>query len=46
MWSFSNVAEPCSALRSDVLKYSGFEKEDYNATGLWLLDTLAARNTR
>ena len=46
MWSFSNAAEPCSALRSDVLKYSGFEEGDYNATGTWLLETLAAHNTK
>ena len=46
MWSFSNAAEPCSTLRSDVLKYSGFEEKDYNATGLWLLKTLAEHTSR
>ena len=46
MWSFSNAAEPCSALRSDVLKYSGFTEENYNATGLWLLKTLASHTSR
>ena len=46
MWTFSKVAEPCSAIRSTVPKYNGFVREDYTATGLWLLDTLAKRNTR
>ena len=46
MWTFSKVAEPCSAVRSTVPKYNGFVREDYTATGLWLLDTLAKRNTR
>ena len=41
MWSFSKVAEACSAIRSTVPKYSGFTQEDYTETGLWLLDTLA-----
>lgn len=40
MWSFSKVAEPCSAIRSNCLKYSGFTEEDYTETGLWLLETL------
>ena len=40
MWSFSKVAEACSAIRSTVPKYSGFTREDYTETGLWLLDTL------
>lgn len=40
MWSFSKVAEPCSAIRSSCRKYSGFTEEDYTETGLWLLDTL------
>ena len=46
MWSFSSAPEPCSALRTGLLKYSGFEKDDYNATGQWLLDTLAKHSTR
>ena len=41
MWSFSKVAEPCSAIRSSCLKYSGFTDEDYTETGLWLMDTLS-----
>ena len=41
MWSFSMVREACSALRGGLHKYSGFEREDYSATGQWLLDTLA-----
>ena len=40
MWSFSAAPEPCSALRSSVLKHSGFTEEDFNSTGRWLLDTL------
>lgn len=43
MWSFSKVAEPCSAIRSSCLKYSGFTDEDYTETGLWLMDTLKQR---
>ena len=45
MWSFSMAPEPCSALRSGTHKYSGFTREDYNATGQWLLDTLAAHSS-
>ena len=41
MWSFSKVAEACSAVRASVMGYSGFTREDYTDTGLWLLDTLA-----
>ena len=40
MWSFSKAPEACSAIRSNVHKYSGFERDDYSATGQWLLDTL------
>ena len=46
MWAFSNVSEACSAIRSSVLKYSGYEPEDYTETGLWLLDTLKKHNTK
>jgi endoglucanase len=46
MWSFSKAPEPCAAIRFTVPKYSGFEQDDYTATGLWLLDTLAKHNTR
>ena len=46
MWSFSAAPEPCSALRTGVLKYSGFTEDDYNATGRWLLDTLAGHSSR
>ena len=46
MWSFSKVNEACSAIRWNVPKYSGFEREDFTDTGLWLLDTLAKHNTR
>ena len=46
MWSLSAAAEPCSALRFGVLKYSGFEEGDFTETGLWILDTLARHNTR
>ena len=44
MWAFSKVPEACSAIRSTVPKYSGFEEEDYTETGLWLLRTLEERN--
>lgn len=43
MWSFTNFNEACSAIRFTVLKHSGFEREDYSETGLWLIDTLARR---
>ncbi len=46
MWTFSKVAEPCSAIRSTVPKYSGFAPEEYTATGLWLLETLQKHNSR
>lgn len=46
MWTFSKVAEACSAIRSTVPKYNNFVREDYTATGLWLLDTLAKYNSR
>ena len=46
MWSFSKVAEACSAIRSMVPKYNGFTQEDYTETGLWLLKTLEKYNTR
>ena len=46
MWSFSKVAEASAAVRSTVPKYSGFVREDYTETGLWLLDTLAKHKTR
>lgn len=46
MWSFSKVPEACSAIRSTVPKYNGFETEDYTDTGLWLLKTLAEHNTK
>ncbi len=41
LWSFSAAPEPCSVLRSSVLKHSGFAEEDFTDTGLWLWDTLA-----
>ena len=46
MWSFSKAPEACSAVRSTVLGYSGFSREDYTVTGQWLLDTLAAHRSR
>ncbi len=46
MWSFSSSPEPCSAIRYGVLKYSGFTQDDYNATGKWLLETLARYSSR
>ena len=45
LWSFSAASEACSAIRSGAHKYSGFSREDYTATGQWLLDTLAAHDT-
>ncbi len=44
MWSFSNIAEPCSALRRTVLWYNGYTEEDFTDTGLWLIETLKEHN--
>ncbi|MBQ9910557.1 MAG: glycoside hydrolase family 5 protein [Lachnospiraceae bacterium] len=46
MWSFSKVAEACSAVRPSVLTYHGFSEEDYTETGLWLLKTLEKYGTK
>ena len=46
MWAFSTSPEACSAVRSSVLKYSGYTRDDYSPTGLWLLETLAKYNGR
>ena len=46
LWAFAKVSEACSTIRSNVPKYSGFVKEDYTDTGLWLLDTLAKHTSR
>lgn len=40
MWSFSKVAEPCSAVHHSVMKNSGFTEEDFTPTGKWLAETL------
>ena len=45
MWSFSKVHEASAAIRFNVPKYSGFERDDYTETGLWLLDLLAKHDT-
>ena len=46
MWALSKAPEACSAIRMNVLKYSGFEWEDYTDTGKWLLETLKKYNSR
>lgn len=46
MWSFSKAPEPCSAVRSSVIGYSGFKPEDYTDTGTWLLETLSGHTGR
>ena len=46
MWAYAKAPEACSAIRSNVLKYNGYAREDYSATGLWLIDTLAAHTGR
>ncbi len=46
MWAFSKANEACSAIRFNVPKYSGFTKEDYTETGLWLLETLQKHNSK
>ena len=46
MWAYAKVPEACSAIRSTVLGYSGFQTEDYTETGLWLLENLKAHNSR
>ena len=46
LWAFSTSPEPCSVVRSQVTKSSGYTAEDYTATGIWLMDTLAKYKTR
>ena len=46
LWALSNAPEACSMIRSSVLKYNGYQKEDYTDTGLWLLETLAKYKTK
>ena len=46
MWAFSKAPEACSAIRSTVPKSSGFTRDDYTETGLWLLETLSKHNGR
>lgn len=46
LWALSNAPEPCSMIRFNVLKHSGYEEADYTETGLWLLETLAKYKTR
>ena len=46
MWSFSKVAEACSAVKPSALKYSGYERDDFSETGQWLMDTIAKYNTK
>ena len=46
MWALSKAPEACSAIRMNVLKYSGFEWEDYTETGKWLMETLKKYNSR
>ena len=46
MWSYSAVAEPCSALKRGALKNNGFTEEDYSPTGIWLLETIEKHNSQ
>lgn len=46
LWSYSKVNEACSVIRWNVPKYSGFAREEYTETGLWLLETLEKYKTR
>ena len=46
MWALSKANEACSAVRFNVPKYSGLEREDFTETGLWFLDTLEKHNSR
>ena len=45
MWAWSKAPEACSTFKSNVPKTSGFEKEDYTESGIWLLETLEKRNS-
>ncbi len=40
MWQFSKATEACSAIRSDCLKTSGFEYDDFSQSGQWLIETI------
>ena len=46
MWSLAKVNEPCSMIRFNVPKYSGFTRDDFTESGTWLLDTLEKHNTK
>ena len=46
MWALSKAPEACSMIRSTVPKSSGFTRDDYTETGLWLFDTLAKHSAR
>ena len=46
MWSFTNFAEACSAVKSSVRKYSGYERDDFSETGQWLIETIEKHNTK
>lgn len=46
MWAMSKANEACSAIRFNVPKYSGFERDDFTETGKWFLDNLAKHTSR
>lgn len=43
MWNFSKTGEACASLRADCLKTKEYVRDDFSATGQWLIDTIAAR---
>lgn len=46
MWQFSKVGEASCAIRVDVLKDRGFERDDFTTAGQWLMDTIENRSKK
>ncbi|MBQ6334773.1 MAG: glycoside hydrolase family 5 protein [Erysipelotrichaceae bacterium] len=40
MWNFSKVSESSAAIKSSILKTSGFEYDDFSQSGQWLIDMI------
>ena len=44
MWNFSKVSESSAAIKSSVLKVSGFEYDDFSTSGQWLIDMIKRKS--
>ena len=44
MWNFSKVSESSAAIKSSVLKTSGFEYDDFSQSGQWLIDMIKRKS--